>query len=142
MTMRSVLILMLAGAATTVWELDLSGCRFSEPPQVITGIDATPNQMAAMAEVVKAYLQDMNDSLACLDDKEAALGGGISLQDKSLIDVVYNQGVEQMQVIGQGYNDQVEVYKVMRRMPNSGQGVDVIKRGNTAPGRRSSEDDD
>ena len=97
-----------------------------------------------MGATVRAYILDMNDSLACLDEKEAALGAAITGEDKALINAVYNQGVEQMQIIAKGYNDQLDVFEYRQRIPNSDQGVDVITRGNRTPSTRqsSNEEDD
>ncbi len=143
--MRYALFLILISGPASAWAVpDLAGCRFADPPQVIPGIDATKNEMANMGATVRAYLQDMNDSLACLSDKEAALGAGITGDDKALINAVYNQGVEQMQIIAKGYNDQLDVFEYRQRIPNSEQGVDVITRGNRTPSTRqsSSEEED
>ncbi len=143
--MRYALFLILISGPAGAWAApDLAGCRFADPPQVIPGIDATKNEMANMGATVRAYIQDMNDSLACLDEKEAALGAGITGEDKALIDAVYNRGIEQMQIIAKGYNDQLDLYEYRQRIPDAGQGVDVITRGDRAPSTRqsSTEEDD
>lgn len=127
--MKYVFFVALTGAASGAWATpDLTECRFTQPPQVIEGISATKNQMDRLGGIVKAYVEDMNRSLACLEVKEAALGADITAEDKALIDAVYNQGVEQIQVIAQGYNDQVEVFNYKDRIPQSEGGLDVIRK--------------
>ena len=127
--MKYAILVVSIGAASSVWAApDLTECRFTQPPQVIEGISATKNQMDRLGEIVRAYVEDMNRSLACLEVKEAALGAEITAEDKALIDAVYNQGVEQIQVIAQGYNDQAEVFNYKDRLPQSEGGLDVIKK--------------
>ncbi len=127
--MKYAILVVSIGAASSVWAApDLTECRFTQPPQVIEGISATKNQMDRLGEIVRAYVEDMNRSLACLEVKEAALGADITAEDKALIDAVYNQGVEQIQVIAQGYNDQAEVFNYKDRLPQSEGGLDVIKK--------------
>jgi len=127
--MKYAILVVSIGAASSVWAApDLTECRFTQPPQVIEGISATKNQMDRLGEIVRSYVEDMNRSLACLEVKEAALGADITAEDKALIDAVYNQGVEQIQVIAQGYNDQAEVFNYKDRLPQSEGGLDVIKK--------------
>ncbi len=127
--MKYAFFILLIGTATGVWATpDLTECRFTQPPQVFEGIDATKNEMDRMGGIVKDYLQDMNRSLACLEAIEAALGAGISAEDKALIDTVYNQGVEQIQVIANGFNEQAKIFNYKDRIPQSEGGIDVIKK--------------
>ena len=88
--------------------------------------------------VREEILEQLNVSIA-----KAAMAG-IAGEDKALINAVYNQGVEQMQIIAKGYNDQLDVFEYRQRIPNSDQGVDVLTRGNRTPSTRqsSSEEDD
>ena len=127
--MKYAILVVSIGAASSVWAApDLTECRFTQPPQVIEGISATKNQMDRLGEIVRSYVEDMNRSLACLEVKEAALGADITAEDKALIDAVYNQGVEQIQVIAKGYNDQVEVFNYKDRIPQSEGGLDVVRK--------------
>lgn len=127
--MKYAFFIVLIGAATGVWAApDLTECRFAQPPQVFEGIGATKNQMDRLGGIVNEYVQDMNRSLECLEAIEAALGAGISGEDKALIDAVYNQGVEQIQVIATGFNEQVKIFNYKDRIPQSEGGIDVIKK--------------
>ena len=72
--MRYAFFLILISGPAGAWAApDLAGCRFADPPQVIPGIDATKNEMANMGATVRAYIQDMNDSLACLAEKDVVV---------------------------------------------------------------------
>ena len=44
-----------------------------------------------------------------------------------MIDAIYNQGVEQVQVIANGFNEQFKIFNYKDRIPQSEGGIDVIK---------------
>jgi len=101
---------MLVASASWAQSIAVSHCRFPEPPSLVDGASATEEDMAAGAAAVRAFVQDMQASLVCIDEVEAGLGEDITAEEKSSLTVLYNNGVDQMSAIAESYNAQVRAF--------------------------------
>ena len=82
----------------------IESCSFPPPPALLDGSIASNAEMEAMGNEVRAYATTMQASLACLDEAD----DGVSSEEQKLIDYVYNNGVDQLNFVVTGFNDQLE----------------------------------
>ena len=111
--MRILIFVAAISVASASWAqtISVSHCKFPEPPPLVDGASATAEDMAATSSAVRAFVQEMQASLACLDDVEADLGETITAEQKSSLTALYNSGVDQMNAIAESYNAQVRAFK-------------------------------
>jgi hypothetical protein len=103
-------VLALAGMVQAA-ELDISHCKFPDPPEVPDGADATEAEMGAAGAQVREFVAGIQSSLACLTEAESALGDEVTEEQQAQLVAIYNNGVDQMNAVAQNYNEQVQAYK-------------------------------
>lgn len=89
----------------------LDKCKFAEAPALANGSDATEDEMKAAGTGVRSYVNDMQDSLACIDKVQTKLGDDASPEQKAMLTAMYNNGVDQLNAVAGQYNDQVKAFK-------------------------------
>ena len=82
-------------------------CSFDAPPKILDGVSASRVEMEAMASAVRAYVDGMQASLACLDAALEEVGPA----DRQIITYLYNNGVDQLNFVAGEYNEQVRINK-------------------------------
>ncbi|MDZ7668233.1 MAG: hypothetical protein U5Q16_02020 [Gammaproteobacteria bacterium] len=102
--------LLLAGAAQAA-EMDISHCKFPEPPVVPEGAEATETEMGEAGVAVREFVSGIQSSLECLTAVETSLGEEITEEQQAELVAVYNNGVDQMQSVAENYNAQVRAFK-------------------------------
>ena len=96
----------LAGASAQ------TACTYPESVGVIPdGNTATSEQMLGAQRLVKAYVQTMEEYLACLDTEVAALGDEATEAHLLIRDKRHNAAVEAMEAVAGDFNYAVRVYK-------------------------------
>lgn len=85
----------------------LASCAFLDPPPLRDGSSATRVDMQEMAVDVKRYAADMQTALACID----AVTARSEPEEHQFIDYMYNNGVEQLNLVLASYNERVKMYR-------------------------------
>ena len=88
---------LLGAPACWAQSVDVGHCKFPEVPEMVDGT-------VASAEMPFARTQ-------CIDTVETGLGAGITAEQKAALNVLYNNGVDQMNAIAEAYNTQVRAFK-------------------------------
>ena len=94
--------------------LALPALACDNPPLVIVpdGESATMEELVAVQSEVQAYMAAMEEYIACIDAELEAAGGEDSQElFQSLMVQRHNQGVEEMEVIAEAFNEQVRAYR-------------------------------
>lgn len=91
--------------------IDVDRCAFPEPPVIPSGADAPESALAGAGAAVRDYQTAMQDSLACIEDIISAHGDEITAEQDSALTAVYNNGVEQLTMIAESFNQQVRLFK-------------------------------
>ena len=102
---------LLAAALARGAELDVSHCRFPEPPSIPDGATASESEMGQAGADVRDFVADIQSSLECLTDTEQSMGEEISEEQQAQLVAIYNNGVDQMNAVAAKYNEQVRAYK-------------------------------
>lgn len=92
----------------------LLSCAFIDPPPLRDGSVATRVDMEQMAVGVKRYAADMQTALACID----AVTERSDPEEHRFIDYMYNNGVEQMNMVLTSYNERVKMYRRYENIRN------------------------
>ena len=114
------LALLLQGASAVLFaqesevDVDLGlavdDCVFTEPPVIPDGLQAPRSEVAAAADAVRGYVSEVEQSLACLDKAQAALGEEITPEQLAALNALYNKGVEQLEAIADSFNQQLRLF--------------------------------
>ena len=91
--------------------LDVYKCAFPEPPVIPSGENAPESELASAGAAVRDYHAAMQDSLTCIEDAIADLGEKITPEQDSALTTMYNNGVEQVTMIAESFNQQVRAFK-------------------------------
>ena len=91
--------------------LDVDECAFPEPPVIPDGATAPESALARAGAEVRGYKEAVEASLACIDEVQTALGEEATREQTSALNVLYNNGVEQLTMIAESFNQQVRVFK-------------------------------
>ena len=89
-------------------------CSVPEAPEIPDGSTAPESELVKTQGKVKEYLDAGDAFLACLERRDAALEGDESeeaLSQRALILHLHNQFVDQMQGVGDRFNESVKAYK-------------------------------
>lgn len=92
-------------------ELEISQCKFPEPPTIPSGAEATEAEMGEAGANVREFVAEVQSSLACLSEAEQAVGEEITEEQQAELVAIYNNGVDQMNSIAENYNEQVRAFK-------------------------------
>lgn len=92
-------------------ELEISQCRFPEPPTIPSGAEATEAEMGEAGAAVREFVAEVQSSLACLSEAEQVVGEEITEEQQAELVTIYNNGVDQMNSIAESYNEQVRAFK-------------------------------
>ena len=94
------------------------------PPLVLVpdGETATMEELVAVQSEVQAYMAAMEEYIGCVDAELEASGGEDSpALYQSLMALRHNQGVEEMEVIAEAFNEQVRAYREANPEPEGGE---------------------
>jgi hypothetical protein len=100
------LVIALAAPATGASPADLMACAFPEPPRVADGCAAPDRDFDRSRRAVLRFVSGIEESLACIEAHEAGLEAP-DRQTRARIDALYNNGVDQMQLIAEAFNQQL-----------------------------------
>ncbi len=100
-----------AAAAAPEMPRGLNKCKFPDPPTLLSGTEASADEMKAAGKSVRSYVNVMQDSLACIDKVQAKLDDKASDEQKAMLTTMYNNGVDQLNSVAGQYNDQVKAFK-------------------------------
>jgi len=106
----AVVALMGASMAQAA-ELDVSHCKYPEPPEVPDGANASEAEMGQSGAAVRQFVADVESSLQCLTTVEESLGDEITEEQQATLVAMYNQGVDRMNAVVENYNAQVKAYR-------------------------------
>ena len=101
----------LAALAGGPAALAVEGCVRPEAPRVPDGATATEDELAAAGNAVRAFIDQSQTYLACLEEKEASYGDDITASQQALINAIYNAGVAAMQAAADDYNSAVRLHR-------------------------------
>ncbi len=113
-------LLVLAGVACFVWSgyalsdqraPELDACPFPDEPDIVSGANASEDEMIATGAAVQSYAHDMQEVLACLEGVEAQLGDDITAEQAAVITASYNHGVDLLNEVAGNYNEQVRAFR-------------------------------
>ncbi len=94
------------------------------PPLVAVpdGATATMEELVAVQAEVQAYMAAMEEYIGCID-AELEAGGGEDAPDlfEGLMVRRHNQGVEEMELIAEAFNEQVRAYREANPEPEGGE---------------------
>lgn len=106
----AVLALLASGAALGA-ELEISQCKYPEPPMIPDGSSATESEMSAAGSAVREFVADVQTSLECLTAAEESMGEDVTEEQKAQLVAIYNNGVDQINAMAEKYNEQVRAFK-------------------------------
>lgn len=92
-----------AGAAP---QEGLMACAFPEPPHIPDGCAASGRTFDRGHRAVRRFMTGIEQSLACIEAHEAGLGRPDE-ETRARITALYNNGVDQMQLIAGAFNEQL-----------------------------------
>lgn len=76
------------------------------------GESATMEELVAVQSEVQAYMAAMEEYIGCIDAELEAAGGDDSpALFQSLMVTRHNQGVEEMELVAEAFNEQVRAYR-------------------------------
>ena len=99
-------------AAASLLAMPALAC--DNPPLVLVpdGETATMEELVAVQSEVQTYMAAMEEYIGCVDAELEASGGEDSpALYQSLMVLRHNQGVEEMEVIAEAFNEQVRAYR-------------------------------
>lgn len=102
-------LVLLTGSGMALADDRLMVCRFADPPQIPAGASAKKSAMSVASKEVHSYLAKMESSLQCLDT--AADQVETSPEEKARINLLYNNGVEQMEAIAAAFNRELKAFR-------------------------------
>ena len=103
---------------------DILDCRFPEPPVLPTGSSAGLDAMDRGATDVRSFVNAMQKSLDCLDTKTNATETTDVVRARTTL--LYNNGVEQMQAIATGFNNQLQIFRDRENGKTARRGTESI----------------
>ncbi len=109
-------------AAASLLAMPALAC--DNPPLVLVpdGETATMEELVAVQSEVQTYMAAMEEYIGCVDAELAASGGEDSpALYQSLMVLRHNQGVEEMEVIAEAFNEQVRAYREANPEPEDGE---------------------
>lgn len=104
--------------------LALPALACDNPPLVIVpdGESATMEELVAVQSEVQAYMAAMEEYIGCIDAELEDAGGEDSQElFQSLMVRRHNQGVEEMELIAEAFNEQVRAYREANPEPEGGE---------------------
>ena len=91
--------------------LDIENCAFPEPPVIPDGRIAPESELAAAGAAMRSYQTEVQASLECIDELIDSLGEDITSEQESALTALYNNGVEQLTMIAESFNEQVRAFR-------------------------------
>jgi len=91
--------------------VNVDECSFPEPPTIPNGETAPESELAGAGAAVRRYQTSMQDSLACIEGVIESLGEDITRKQDAGLTALYNNGVEQLVMIAESFNQQVRTFK-------------------------------
>jgi len=104
-----VCLVLLTSTGAALADDRLMACRFIDPPQIPSGARAKASAMSDASKEVRSYVEHMKSSLQCLDT--VAGQADTSPEEKARIVALYNNGVDQMQVIAAAFNRELKAFQ-------------------------------
>ena len=101
----------IAPGETVDLGLDVEKCAFPEPPVIPDGWLASESELAAAGAAMRAYQAEVQASLECIDEVITSLGEDMTSEQESALNALYNNGVEQLTMIAESFNEQVRAFK-------------------------------
>lgn len=92
-------------------DVDIEQCAFPEPPVIPDGRIAPESELAAAGAAMKSYQAEVQSSLECIDEIIASLGEDMTSEQESALTALYNNGVEQLTMIAESFNEQVRAFR-------------------------------
>ncbi len=94
-------------------------CPYADPPILLNGSTAKHREMRQLADAVTSYMQAMQASLGCLAVTEQDLDDRLSEVQRTAINTIYNNGVDQMNFVANEYNRQLRSFQSSDRASRS-----------------------
>ena len=91
--------------------INVDECAFPEPPVIPSGATAPESDLAAASAAVRDYQNAIQSSLDCIEGLIAELGEDITPEQDSGLTAIYNNGVEQLTMIAESFNQQVRAFR-------------------------------
>lgn len=101
--------------------LSVSAFAACEQPSMVTipddGKTATMDELLAVQANVKAYMSEMENYLACINEELEAGGDDAPAQFKALMVTRHNAAVTEMETVAATFNEKVAAYKAANDSP-------------------------
>lgn len=105
---RSVIITVAILGASTALACTYPGeANFAVP----NGATASKDEMIATQGKVKSYVQQVEEYLKCLDDKQASAGDELTEEQQAIYSLRYNAAVDAMELVADQFNAALGDYK-------------------------------
>lgn len=101
----------IAAAAAPEMPRGMDKCKFPDSPTLLSGAEATADEMKAAGKSVRSYVNVMQESLACIDKVQTNLDDTASNEQKAMLTTTYNNGVDQLNAVAGQYNKEVKAFK-------------------------------
>ena len=101
--------------------LSVSAFAACEQPSMVTipdGKTATMDELLTVQTGVKAYMAEMEEYLACVNEELEAGGDDAPAQFKALMVTRHNAAVTEMETVAATFNEQVAAYKAANETPS------------------------
>lgn len=89
----------------------IENCPLPEKPSVPNGRTATEQEMLETQQSIKAYIEQGNAVLACLDGLTTQWGEAATEEQTQINTLFHNKMVDDMQAVGELFNAAVRAYK-------------------------------
>ena len=86
-------------------------CPIPALPSIPNGMKATEEEMLAAQKIIKAYIAEAEETLACLDAIRLEWGEEASAEQLEINNLFYDKQVEDMQATGELFNSAVRAFK-------------------------------
>ena len=101
--------------------LSVSAFAACEQPSMVSipdGKTSTMDELLTVQTSVKAYMAEMEDYLACVNEELEAGGDDAPAQFKALMVTRHNAAVTEMETVAATFNEQVAAYKAANEAPS------------------------
>lgn len=109
--MKKILIPITLAATMGAGHVFAGACAEPADVELPDGATATTDDMVAGQKAVKTYIADGEAFLACMEQEEKSQVEELTDEQKKANVERYNAVVDKMQLLAQGFNDQIKAYK-------------------------------
>lgn len=88
-----------------------AACATPTGPEIPDGNTATEDAMVSTQQALKAYIENGNTYLGCLEEVETGWGEEISDNQAAVVNFLYNRMVSDLQTRAQAFNTALGVYR-------------------------------